>query len=143
MSYNFNSRITWEEFKGWPLDIQQEYADWFVDRWGLGLSYMARMFVVSVSTVTKYFHTAGLKFRPKLKGTMTDRMAFEAWLRGEPENKDEPDPEVQTPAARDDEPIKMKGGTLHFEGSVAAILEAVYKIIGDGTGKISVQWDIE
>lgn len=143
MSYNFNERIIWETFRSWPLDIQQEYLDWFCDKWGLGQTYLAKAFNISKSTLNLYLKEKKLDCKVKSKGgastNMTDRMLFEEWLKsaqGEAPLIEMPIEQPKTPG------LTMRSGSLEYEGNIAAILEAVYKIIGEGSGIVRIEWSV-
>lgn len=61
-TYNLSVPMTWRDFKGMPLDIQQEYIDGVQRRFGVTQVILADMFGIVSTSMCHYFKVKGLKW---------------------------------------------------------------------------------
>lgn len=61
-TYNLSAPMTWCDFKGMPLDIQQEYIDGVQRRFGVKQVILADMFGIVSTSMCHYFKVKGLKW---------------------------------------------------------------------------------
>lgn len=59
-SYRLNEPVGWEEFKVWPKDIQREYIQTQVDKFGVGTPELAQMLGISAYTLSDLRRELGI-----------------------------------------------------------------------------------
>lgn len=95
---NLNAPQSWRQFKSMPTDLQREYIDKCIDRFGCSVPDFARIFGVSAVTVRSYFKTLGVSHQFVRGGRKSadEKQSFQDWL----DSGDQPELEKPAPLMR-------------------------------------------
>lgn len=77
---NLNEPITWEAFKNLSTDLQSEYYNHIIEKFGVGKERIAKMFGVSVITLRKHIKEKGINAKQHEGRTSGEKIRkFEEW----------------------------------------------------------------
>jgi hypothetical protein len=144
--YEMKVPISWSKFKGYPIDIQKEYLQWFADEFHATAGMMASIFGIHPSYAASSIVKMGLHGILHRSQKDKDVAAFREWLkqyRTEEEVKETPAPE---------EPKKEKvkiveqpmffntitGCEMNFEGKASEISQSLFTLFRDQRIAVSV-----
>ena len=106
-SWKMTTFYTWQEFKEMPEDIQVEYINFLLDKYGVGLSTIStRVFYNSQRTLEQHFRRIGMydKLHNPSKGGSISRSAYtkleedmKVFFNPTPEEESIPEPEPIEP----------------------------------------------
>lgn len=157
-TYNLNKPMDWISFIQMPADLQADYLNRLIEKYGARQIDMADMLGIDNSTLSRYI-------KNKLNGSVNfnstgKRKASEDWLSfvegaispsesAETEDDksyaDEPDApqerfsEVKQPKESTDDTAEVKGGSITYEGKPAIVLQKAYDALnGDAEYEIIV-----
>ena len=86
VTVKMNEPITWSDFKALKPDVAEEYYNGIVDRFGVGLSSIAKMMGADPSTLSKWGRLNGCKFKKVYARTGLDAIEkFTRWYKVEDE----------------------------------------------------------
>lgn len=112
ITYSFAKPLFWEEFKGMPNDIQQEYLDTMKEKFkGLPGTTLAKSFGVAYSTFTSYLALKHLTFNSTVDGKRPREISFfrtedgEAWIRWHETYRKESVVEAEEVSEAKEEPV--------------------------------------
>lgn len=78
----FNDKITWDFFKALPADLQEEYLNHLIDRFGIGLATIGRdLFGFAKSYLGIYVNRHGLRVNVPGHGGRLTSATMENWRR--------------------------------------------------------------
>ena len=153
--YKIGERISWNEFRSYPLDVRAEYLQHFVNKFGATSGMMADLFEVSTWSICNH-----IAENPELRGilkksiTKQSKEDFYKWLKTAPEiekekpiripkEKREKAPVVQEPivvekpkevVTKPEMPYfahVLRCGEFSLEGSGVEIASTLYGIFRD------------
>lgn len=101
-TYNINAPMSWAEFRKLPVDIRKHYVISIMDKYGVGISPLARMFGVTHATVAAFIHQHEIR-------VPAYRKADGARFLSEFVNKTTPDSEA---APITEEPVEVETETI-------------------------------
>lgn len=146
VTYSMNKRVDWGTFRSWPHDIQQEYVDGLVNKYGIGFSNLVDVFSAKYQTVYAYFVSHNISCPRTDQGHK--KKGSDEWLifLGKTENEVAKEPQ---PAKKVEEQITtreprstdiLKRGTLTFEGSPIDICIELERMLGDKRRKFDISF---
>ena len=95
-TYNISQRMTWEEFKKMPNDLQEQHID-FLQRnfnFGIGSQTAKVIFGITPQSLENYLKKNGIKYEVIGKGSRVNMKKLRAWLaENEPVEEKTPEPE--------------------------------------------------
>ncbi len=129
MSVNFDTPMTWHEFRSLEKEEQHDYLQHLIDEFGANAVSFAEMFQVSAQTVRKYISTADIGITLS-RGTRVDAVRWAEFLGG--------DADSAQPASPSE--MQIRSLTMQFNGKidVDVIAESLHKIF-DGVSEGEVE----
>lgn len=149
MEYKIDRPISWSEFLGYPVEMQQKWVDAFIDRFGCGSGGMALVFDKKAATISQHMSKYGIK---STRAACTDFRATQIreWLAYCNTPKVEEAPAVEAPKLEPKKsvveipfiPVKpIESGSFSLCGTAAEISQMLFGIFRDT--KLSVKLDFE
>ncbi|MBR4856328.1 MAG: hypothetical protein IKU94_06850 [Bacteroidaceae bacterium] len=148
MEYKIGQPITWAEFRSYPREMQQEWANTFARKFDCGGKGIAIATGTSPSSVFTYFNDYGLTL-PEGTGKYSERKGEEirAWAE-----RPEPAPvKVEKPEPKKTEPKKpelpyyvntIRNGTMELQGNATEIFHTLFSIFRDAQLKLDMYFTV-
>ena len=96
-TFNMDAPMVWKEFKAMPADLQKEYIQGLIDKYGATQGLIAEMFGVTTHTIWDWGKHHGVMFR---QGRKANKQAWDAFMVGQAkaitEDAEPPKATVQT-----------------------------------------------
>ena len=142
--YKIGQPISWQEFKSYPQDIQQEWIDRFYEMFGCCSAGLSLLWGKKVATIGAWMARNDLKSPGKGRLNEMSKRQIMCWIGGkeeEPvveENVEEKVEEkgVDAPYFAD----VLKGGRLCLEGDANEICQTLYGIFRNKRVKVDVRF---
>ena len=135
--YNMTVPVSYAEFKEMPNDIKMEYLRTFGSKNRMSQVAFAKMFGVTQPTLSNYLRTHNIKVN-------WSRIARgECGVEEIAEESVNPEASVADDLALKPESIGLKtlSGSISMIGNASAVLETVYRMVGDRQIKATVSWE--
>lgn len=146
--YQIGKPITWDTFKGYPLEMQKEYLKHFAKEHNCNVEMLAKMMGCNAATLQAHTTRKGLSGIVVRKPTVEAQMAFYRWLESQksPVEPEEPAPEKSQ--AEEPKKVKMtactkstiRGGMCKLEGSANEILLELQQMLKNEKVSLFVSW---
>lgn len=163
-TYTINQPMSWEAFKGMPLDLQQQHIDYVQSRFATGIGAVSKDgFGMSHDALRLHLVAHGLSYQKYGKGHRGDIDGLRLWATGctpsevEPAESPESSESVaqkgvsELPAAEKAESVKPNGaeglellpelfcgGKLCMSGTAKEVLPRLLTLIGNNDAWLSV-----
>ena len=153
-TYQITKPISWERFKLYPQDVQEQYLRFLRDSFGVTSSRISEMMGVSPSQFCKYCSKHNIKFSGTRNGYRMSAQQLEQWkiFVSDQVEIQANDTELLTQTETADEvheapqDMKMRHITLCFSGkiNIDGIANSLRYIMLDGrTGQVEIRCDLE
>lgn len=146
--YTMKEPISWQKFKGYPVDIQKEYLQWFADEFGVSPGLMGDVFGISANYCTKLLREMGLRnvLCEMPLGGAREKLA--EWLKQyRPESEVEEKPPVEEPKKKEPKPVEqpmffntITGCEMSMEGKASEIGQMLYNLFRDQTIAVNISF---
>ena len=151
VSFNLNKAMAWDEFKGMPKDLQEQYIKDLQTKFHMNAKGFGEMFGVAPGTVLKYCsdNKLGVEFVRGIRMNQQERYEFDRFLGGFYDTEDGNTP-VEDEAPVNPEPEKkqqmaMTSFSLEFSGKFNPedVYNSLSKLVPKGSDvKIKVKCEI-
>lgn len=143
--YTMKEPISWQKFKSYPIDIQKEYLQWFVDEFNMSRGMFADMVGLTGTGVYPYLKQQGLLDMLVRQPLVDDKLRFKEWLK-----QYNPDETVEEKPAEEPKKEKVKiveqpmffntitGCEMNFEGKASEISQTLFTLFRDQKIAVSV-----
>lgn len=167
-SYRLGEPMSWKEFKSMPKDLKIQYIKRLRASYSVPDRYIAEMFGICKSTLTRDIKDLGLSKGNAAHGDGVlkwDRDGWFAWVNGEEvkeeilveepvkeemavetqiENTDEPESVVAETVECDEcsNVVVPAFGEMNFEGYLPHILRSIQNLLGNNKVTLQVKWNV-
>lgn len=153
-SYRLNEPMSWAEFKAMPSDLQVTYINAIRNKFSVPDGKIAEMFGTNKDAVSRYFQRLALNMGRPGKRVNWDQEGWRLWCSGESAADVRADAEDQESGADCPADTELDAGqecafralpvsgTLDFECSAEAALDALEQFLGGCKVQMSVSWKI-
>ena len=146
--YQVGKPITWEEFKGYPIEMQREYLKHFAEKHKCNTAMLANMMGCEATALMAHTKRKGLSGIVVRRPTIEAQMAFYRWLESQ---KNPVEPEEAAPEQSvAEEPARVKaptmasstilGGSCTMKGTANEILLELQQMLKNENVIMSVTW---
>lgn len=79
VAYRLNNCVSYNEFKSWPVDIQNMYLEVLANKYNANLVAIAAMFDMSYSGLWAYLKRSGIQVPERMKHLKSQHLKADAW----------------------------------------------------------------
>jgi DNA uptake protein ComE-like DNA-binding protein len=154
MEYKIGQRITWEEFKTYPPEMQKKYLQYFADNHGASTGMICALFNRSQPVVSSYFKDRGLGGILNRQPKKEAMERFNDWLSGTDEQPVvaevppvpiEVKPVVVEKVVKPEQPYfvhTLLSGNMELSGTATEIFQTLFGIFRDAQLSLSVNFQV-
>lgn len=136
--YTMKEPISWQRFKSYPVDIQKEYLQWFVDEFGMTRGMFAQMLNMTGQGIYPYLKQQGLLGMLLKYPTEQNRAKFFTWLGQYNREEFVEEKPVEEPKKEKvkivEQPMffnTITGCEMNFEGKASEISQTLFTLFRD------------
>ena len=141
MEYKIGQPISWEEFKSYPKDMQQEWIDAFCERFQCGTPGMSILFGKPRTAISTHLHKLGLHVNMRSQFNEQKEKLIRDWMK----ENDVSAPKVEKEKRPPELPYfvdTLKQGELALAGPGNEIFQTLSQIFRNKNLKIHVAFEL-